>query len=237
MVSPSKNQSGPIVRVELEGAALIDAYPSCRVIFKDDRWYDYCKALLGHHLVVTRTFTKGFDGEKVKFKMMVLRVTEDTIAKATGLPTDGEKWFKRTVLKPSEFNHLLVSDHRDPYWRKGIPRIWVNQEFWDLIYLIQKYISCEGRFTLVFLYHLWLLAHLVKEDRLSLPFYFLRSLTKMASNFKWSRETADTYLFHQGLIKILIMHELQRLGQSWDHFLYLEGFKASTIEPEPSTMS
>lgn len=58
----------------------------------------------------------------------------------------------------------------------------------------------------------------------------------MASNFKGSGETADTYLFHQGLIKILIMHELQRLGQSWDQFLCLEGFEASTIEPEPSTM-
>ena len=153
-----------------------------------------------------------------------------------GLPMDGEKWFKRISLKPSNFNHLLVSDHRDPDQRKGIPRIWVKQEFWDLIYLIQKYISCEGRFALVFLYHLRLFAHLVKEDRLSLPFYFLRSLTKMASNFKASGETADTYLFHQGLIKILIMHELQQLGRSWDHFPCLEGFEASTMESEPSAM-
>ena len=120
------------------------------------------------------------------------------------------------TLKPSDFNHLLVSDHRDLDWRKGIPRIWVKQEFRDLIYLIQKYISCEERFAMVFLYHLRLLAHLVKDDRLSLPFYFLKSLTKMASNFKGLGETVDTYLFHQGLINILIMHELQRMGRSWD---------------------
>ena len=93
---------------------MIDAYPSCRVIFKAGGWYDYCKALSRHHPAVTRMFAKGFDGEKVWFKTMVLRVTEYSIAKATGLPMDGEKWFKRTPLKPSNFNHLLVSDHRDP---------------------------------------------------------------------------------------------------------------------------
>ena len=99
------------MRVEPEGATLLDAYLSCRVIFKDDGWYDYCRGLSRHHSVVMRTFSKGFDGEKVRFKTMVLWVIEDSIAKATGLPTDSEKWFKRTALKPSDFNHLLVYDH------------------------------------------------------------------------------------------------------------------------------
>ena len=58
----------------------------------------------------------------------------------------------------------------------------------------------------------------------------------MTSNFKGLEETIDTYLFHQGLIKILIMYELQWLGRSWDQFLCLEGFEASTIEPEQSAM-
>jgi hypothetical protein len=126
MAPPSKKSGGPIVRVEPEGVALLDAYPSCRVIFKAGGWYDYCRGLSRHHPTVTGTFTKGFDGEKDRFKKMVLRVTEDSIAKVTSLPTYGEKWFTRTALKPSYFNHLLVSDHRDPDWRKGIPRIWVK---------------------------------------------------------------------------------------------------------------
>ena len=93
---------------------MIDVDPSCRVIFKADRWYDYCKALSRHHPTVTRTFAKGFGGEKVRFKTMVLRVTKDSIAKATGLLMDGEKRFKRMALKPFYFNHLLVTNHRDP---------------------------------------------------------------------------------------------------------------------------
>ena len=114
------------MRAEPEGAALLDAYPSCKVIFKAGGWYDYCRDLSRHHPTISKAFSKCFNGEKASFKTIVMRVTEDSITKVTGLLTDGEKWFKRTMLKPSDFNHLLVSDHRDPDWRKGIPRIWMG---------------------------------------------------------------------------------------------------------------
>ena len=102
------------MRAEPEGAALPDAYPSCRVIFKAGGWYDYCRGLSGHHPVVSKAFAKFFDGEKASFKTIVLWVTEDSIAEVTCLLTDDEKWFKRTTLKPSDFNYLLVSDHKNP---------------------------------------------------------------------------------------------------------------------------
>ena len=82
------------MRVEPEGVALLDAYPSCRVIFKVGGWYDYCRGLSGHHPTVSKAFAKCFDGEKARFKTIVLWVTEDSIAKVIGLETDNEKWFK-----------------------------------------------------------------------------------------------------------------------------------------------
>ena len=114
------------MRAKPEGAALLDAYPSCRLIFKAGGWYDYCRGLSGHHIAVSKAFAKCFDGEKARFKTIVLWVTKDSIAKVTGLLTNEEKWFKRIALKPFDFNHLLVSDHRDPDLRKGIPIIWVK---------------------------------------------------------------------------------------------------------------
>ena len=133
MASPSKKRGGLIVRVVLEGASFLDAYPSCRVIFKVGGWYDYYKSLSGHHPPVSRAFAKSFDGEKVEFKIFMLRVTKASIAEATSLSTDGEKWFKRASLKPSDFNYLLVSDHKNTDYKKGIPRVWVKQEFRDLL--------------------------------------------------------------------------------------------------------
>ena len=102
------------MRFEPEGASLLDAYPSCSEVFRAGGWHDYCSSLSGHHLIVSRAFAKRFDREKVEFKAFMLQVTEDSIAEDTGLSIDGEKWFKQTTLKPSDFNYLLVSEHRNP---------------------------------------------------------------------------------------------------------------------------
>ena len=173
MASPSsKRRGGPIIRFELEGASLLDDYPTCSQVFRAGGWYEYCRGLAGHHPVVSKAFTKSFDREKVEFKSLTLWVMEQSIAEATGLPIEGDKWFKWILLKPSDFNYLLVREHKDPDWRKCIPRVWIKKEFKDLLYLIQKYITCEGHFALTFIYHLRLLSHSVKDHKLSLAFYF-----------------------------------------------------------------
>ena len=53
-------------------------------------------------------------------------MTEDSIVEATGLSMEGDKWFKRVSLKPLDYNHLLVREHKDPDWAKGIPWVWVK---------------------------------------------------------------------------------------------------------------
>ena len=82
------------MRAEPKGATLLDSYPLCRVIFKAGGWYDYCRGLSRHHPMVSKAFAKSFDGEKARFKTVMLQVTEDSSAEVTGLSTDDEKWFK-----------------------------------------------------------------------------------------------------------------------------------------------
>ena len=207
--------------------SLLDAYPTCSQVFRERGWYEYCYNLVGHHPAVSKAFAKSFDGEKVEFKLLTLWVTEQSIVEATIFAIEGDKWFKRISLKPSDFNYLLVREHKELDWRKGIPRVWIKKEFRDLLYLIQKYITSEGHFSPTFIYHLWLLSHLVKDQKLSLPFYFLKSLTKMDSKCKGLGEISETHLFHHDLIKLLVIHVLQKTRQSWDQFLRFEGFEAS----------
>ena len=64
MASSSKKRGGPIVRFEPEGASFLDAYPSCRVIFKARGWYDYCRGLSGHYPVVSKDFAEFFMGRR-----------------------------------------------------------------------------------------------------------------------------------------------------------------------------
>ena len=122
MASPFGKKTGnPILRFKQEGISLLEAYPACSELFKEKGWYDYCYRLTCYHLEVTKAFARIFDRQKTKFKSLTLWVKENSIDEATGLSTEGDKWFKRASLKPSDYNHLLVREHKDPNWEKGIP--------------------------------------------------------------------------------------------------------------------
>ena len=212
MASPSgKRTSGPILKFEPEGVALLESCPTYSRLFNEKGWHEYCERLTGYHVEVTRAFAWSFDGQKVEFKTLTLQVTEESITEATRLYVEGDKWFKRLSLKPFEYNHLLVWEHKDPNWEKGSSSVWVKPKYTDSLYLIHKYITCEGRFSLIFLYHLRLLSHLVDDQKLSLPYYFHKSLVKMAMKWKNPGMILDSYLFHHGLVKLLVHHALRKM--------------------------
>jgi hypothetical protein len=91
----------------------------------------------------------------------------------------------------------------------------------DLLIMVKQLVTCEGRYGLVFLYHLRLLMNFMGYP-LNMPFYFLRSLYKMAKRFKC--EKADSSLFHHGLIRLIIVHHLNLHDDNWKAFLSRNGF-------------
>ena len=84
--------------------------------------------------------------------------------------------------------------------------------------ILVRYVSCDGRFSHLHYYHLWLLLAL-KGFKINLPFYLLQSLKKMAHSVQTTIGNPDRSLFHHGLIKILIQHQLSLSCKSWDEFL------------------
>lgn len=63
-----------------------------------------------------------------------------------------------------------------------------------------------------------------------MPYYLLRSLHKMAMQVK-KNKNKERNMYHHGLIKMLVEHKLQQKGQSWNIFLWENGF-ISEIEDE-----
>jgi hypothetical protein len=53
---------------------------------------------------VAKQFSLNFDGVKTKVGSLEIQVTEQTIASATGIPMQGERWFKGTPLDSSYCN-------------------------------------------------------------------------------------------------------------------------------------
>lgn len=59
---------------------------------------------------------------------------------------------------------------------------------------------------------------------MNVPFYLLKSLTKISKNVQTQREHVDTNMFHHGLIKSLVEAKLRKKGKTWDDFLFWGGF-------------
>jgi hypothetical protein len=107
---------------------------------------------------------------------------------------------------------------------KGLPAKMLKPRWHDLLMIIKQFITCEGRYGFVFLFHLRLLMVFMGFE-LNMPHYLHRSLFKMAKRYK--RNQADTSLFHLGLIKMIMVYELGLRRDCWDDFLSRNGFEES----------
>jgi hypothetical protein len=127
-----------------------------------------------------------------------------SLEQACALPVCGERWFKKGKLPPDLCNKFLVLEHQDPDWSQGIPVAWIKEDWKGALTTVQRYITGEGRFNIVHCYHLCFLMHLSGDREINLPYYLLKSLTKMARRVQGHPESAHRSLYHQGLIKLLV---------------------------------
>jgi hypothetical protein len=92
---------------------------------------------------------------------------------------------------------------------RGIHVSLLKVRWHGLFSVLKQFVTCEGRFCLVFLYHVQLLMHFIGFS-LNVLFYLLRSLYKMSKRYK--KQRFEYSLFHHGLIKMILVHRLTTLG-------------------------
>ena len=109
-------------------------------------------------------------------------------------------------------------------WSLGIPRDCLKEEWKQVLAIIQKYVTCKGRFATIYKYHMRFLLHVAGVSKLNLPFYLLKSLSKMSAKVKNDLDYTSHSVFHHGLIKLLIDKELEKRACSWSHFLFWSSF-------------
>lgn len=133
-----------------------------------------------------------------------MQVSEQSIAEAFNLPQEGEKWFKGKLIIGGDLNTFIRDEYRDPNWAKGILGNYLKNEWEETIKLVKIFLTCERRYIVVFLYYLKFLFHFAGMRTLNMPYFILKSLTKMAVRTQTHQEELEYTLYHQAIVKVLV---------------------------------
>ena len=123
-----------------------------------------------------------FDGCRAKVGDIQLEINEEFINSTIGLPSSGQRWFKNSKVEEVPWPLLFVS-RKVTSCDRGMPISMLKPRWHDLLMLVKQFLTCEGRYGLVFLYHLRLLMIFIGYP-LNKPFYFHWSLYKMSKRYK-----------------------------------------------------
>jgi hypothetical protein len=185
--------------------------------FRDVGWFEFLTTFQGYDEQVSMEFALNFDGHEVEIRKLLMLVIEQTVVKACRLVVGGERWWKKEHVVIEFVNQFLLVDKKNLNWRRGVPRSWIRPEWHTTLIIIHRYITYEGRFSLVYIYHIRILMNLNGDYPLNLPYFLLKSLTKMSKRVQSLSTNAKNNLFHQVLIKTLVVSSLRELQKpsSW----------------------
>jgi len=158
---------------------------------------------------------------------MEIIVTKKFIRDATCRPTTGEKWFKGDELEISAFKQFVKPQFGDTF-DTTFPTIYLQDHYNELLKVIQRYLTCEGRFNSIYQYHIRLLWHFIENKPMNLPFFLFKSLERMETKVQMQKNNHMSSLFHFPLIKILVKFAVDRRKIYWSDFLSSIGLQPQT---------
>jgi hypothetical protein len=215
----------PVVRAEPNGNQALLTFDGAYADLEEFGWLSFIRKFDGFNISVARQFA---------LSLTVVEPKSGTSSSKS--PNTLSAWQLVCLLKeksgPKDLNDvpwtLLFRSRTVRSCNGGLPASMLKPRWHNLLMILKQFVTCEGRYGFVFMFHLRLLMVFMGFE-LSLPHYLHRSLFKMAKKYKKSQ--ADTSLFHVGLIKILVVYELGLHRDSWPDFLNRNGFEESNPSP------
>jgi len=155
----------------------------------------FYEKIQGHDDEITEEFLRALKLKSktlavVNIRGLTLRITPQLISRVTdllmGVPWDKEeRKLGQKAKKEFFFPEEQYSEDKNGVRRTSL------QLFWSGVSLqIMKYITCEGRFSIVYGYHFWLLTELrhqmdlPSKQKLSIPYFLLQSMIECATKLR-----------------------------------------------------
>lgn len=120
-------------------------------------------------------------------------------------------------------------------FKQGIPVSTLKDRWTSLLLIIQKFITCEGRYGSMYMYHIKLLINFLENEIINLPYFLLSSLRKIFTTVQKNIDDVEPHLYYPGLIKILVENHLKDRKDTWEKFLVSNFFQDPPKVPEGSS--
>jgi len=197
-------------------------------LFTRVHWIAFCDKLQGYDDEVAEEFlqalrVKSKTEATVNFRGLSLTLTPRYISQITELPM-GLPWEKdERKLSQQAKKEFFPPGEEFSEDKNGVRRTSLLPP-WDEVSLqILRYITCEGRFSIIYGYQFQLLTELRHhsdlpvEKRLSIPYFLLQSLMECATKLK---EGIPDQVAHHGVIKLLVEDTLHsyKVPLAWEAF-------------------
>jgi len=220
------HKSGRHVREEPTTLTELQAYPLAMSCFQHQSCFEFCQkvASVQFHHDPARLFVLHLHGDQATQAGATFILTPKYVSLATGIPNIGE---------PRNKKQKIDRHHYDPYikttflrqLKRVFPFRYLKDEYAPLVRLIMKYSSCEGRFSRIYAYHIRLLMHFTRVWMMNIPYFICRNIKRMTTfiQHKTPQQQLNS-VYHFALIKILVVHQLDLQGITWDDFISRDFF-------------
>ena len=160
----------PVVQIEPNSSQALLLFDNAQKDLEDSGWLMFVQRFEDFNLTVAQQFALTFDGCRAKVGDIHLELNEEFIRSSTGLVAMGQRWFKNSKVDEVPWPFLFISQKVTSY-DKGMPISTLKHRWHDILIMVKQFVTCEGRYGLVFLYHLRLLMNFMGYP-LNMPFYF-----------------------------------------------------------------
>ena len=161
------------------------------------------------HPELTRLLILNLHNKHSSLAGVDFEISAGAISEATGIPSVGEKWFKKGKSDKYFFEPFLKTRYRGGS-KTIFPFSHLKHRYASLMLVIMKYFTYEGRYSRLYSYHVRLLMHFTGAKVLNLPYYLYRSIEKMSSIVRRRNHPHQMHsLFHHSLIKMVVLHQLE----------------------------
>ena len=203
---------GRPIRYEPSNIDALSANREVYDIFLEAGWIGYFQLLNEFHEETTLQFSLELIRE---IRGLRIDASKKAVANVTGLPWTGECWFfkKRHNLRVAE--EFLAPGEQVHRRDRGVALETLPIPWDQVTTFLKRYITCEGRYKVVYIYDFILLSHLFHHRLINMTFYLSQTIQNMVYYDNISRHPLSSLTNH-GLIKLLVQRCLTQNNLTWE---------------------